>query len=306
MVDDLQVLEVDEAVERALAVVLAEPALLRGLGDEQHVAEEVQLPLVLLLVLHNRNRGIPKEPPRRRKNGGAAVDAVLNVDDLLLVLAHALSLVDVLDNATHFAHCVLEGLMVRVRRLRLLQELPQQQRILAEALHRLDQEVRQIHLPALGRHSLALNYAAELRILLHEIPEPLVGSLLVNAVHCVQLEVGSEIVEEVADDDVHAALLGYARAEVGVELLVDVVYHFNVAEHLLYVCRRDASVLTNGLQEQLDDDLQVADVVLLGVDDLIQDLLPGSELREVDVLHRRHAGAELCRHWNLDVLSHWL
>ena len=101
----------------------------------------------------------------------------------------AAALVDERDDLRDLGHGELEVLRVLVVSRQVLEDLAQQQRVLADALHRLDEVRGQVELGTLGLLARFLEGLGELLVVAHQLLQQRCSRLLDRAVVRVQLEI---------------------------------------------------------------------------------------------------------------------
>mmetsp|Transcript_15542 Transcript_15542/g.60793 ORF Transcript_15542/g.60793 Transcript_15542/m.60793 type:complete len:816 (+) Transcript_15542:512-2959(+) len=255
--------------------VLHAPLALGNTREHEDIIEHVQ-PLEELLSRLALDFAFEDEVTVGRDDG-------LEADELLVVLyllgelpvgfglAHAL--VDGLGEVLELRVGLLQMGVVRVAGRRLLEQLIEEQAVARDALHGHDQEVTQ--LVALG-HRLAVLQVVGHLLLLRELLDERHALLVAGVVLLVHLEKRKHLEEDVSDRR-RRAPVAQLLDEAVQQADVDAAHDLDVAVDLLDLVRRE-EVLVLALHHRhialLDEGGHVGDVLLLGVEDLEQDLLP--------------------------------
>mmetsp|Transcript_3299 Transcript_3299/g.11591 ORF Transcript_3299/g.11591 Transcript_3299/m.11591 type:complete len:293 (+) Transcript_3299:1238-2116(+) len=197
----------------------------------------------------------------------------LDLQDLLEVLRLTGGLVNEGDELAHRVDRIYKAVVVRVVFARVLHQFPQQQGVLAQALHWHHQECDQVQATAVVVDQATLDHVPELGVLLEAAVVGGDGLLLPEAVVGVDLDevLHPLAVEDAADHGVEGRLVAQAL-HLEEDGLVSVLHQLDVREHQRNLLHVHHLVLLDRLQEFLHDDVEVSNVVLLGVNDFVDDL----------------------------------
>mmetsp|Transcript_3750 Transcript_3750/g.13267 ORF Transcript_3750/g.13267 Transcript_3750/m.13267 type:complete len:209 (+) Transcript_3750:643-1269(+) len=183
-------------------------------------------------------------------------------------------------------------LVVGVLLGRELDQLPQQQRILAHALDGLDEETLQEQALAAGVAVADVDVAFEPRVLLRLLLHGRQGHLLVRTIDFVHFEVVSQLGEALSNLHLVAVLGAVVRGllELLGHLLVAAQKHLHVGEDCVYHLVRHQLHSPQRNDKHADESLQVLDVLHLRFVHLLQHVLALLRLRHLAAWRRCRRG----------------
>mmetsp|Transcript_28680 Transcript_28680/g.80166 ORF Transcript_28680/g.80166 Transcript_28680/m.80166 type:complete len:305 (+) Transcript_28680:471-1385(+) len=233
---------------------------------------------------------------------GQVLHPELLLDDLHagLLLRLALGLVDKIYHRGHALVGVLQLRLIGVVRRGVLDQLPQEQRVFAEALDRLDEVGVEEQTVTLGVRVADVKELGEVLALALAVFQKNERLVVVGGVDRVEFKVVKETPKYIADNHIpqHRARLArllHTLLHLLVKFLVDGLHIRNVGEYPLHLARRQHPERLNGKQEHVGEDAQVTEIVLLRRHQLLDDIPPHlPHLRRL-VLGLRRRGRGLLR-----------
>eukprot|EP00160_Parvularia_atlantis_P010754 Unigene2097_Nuclearia_a/m.6516 Unigene2097_Nuclearia_a/g.6516 ORF Unigene2097_Nuclearia_a/g.6516 Unigene2097_Nuclearia_a/m.6516 type:complete len:467 (-) Unigene2097_Nuclearia_a:91-1491(-) len=233
------------------------------------------MPAVFLLVaVHQRHGQVADHLARGRDNLDFLGEALLQREHLLRRLGLARRLVDDRHDHLDLAEGLLEVGAVVVLLVRVLHDLAQQQRVLADALHGLDQVRLEREVARLGYVvGAVVEDLFEVVVGRVQFVEQAAGCHVVAAVHRVDLEVLVQPHKHLAQLHHDRRALALLHEDVG-QLLVNREQLRQVGEQRGHVALGEDVGLAQTLHVHVHHDLKVLDVVDLRVDELVHGVLP--------------------------------